>query len=184
MQSGFQLYNLANDPLELINLFDIDVNVSSYLSGPLWKNYHKSNNSLPEAASILFGLYLQEEKAKGYHRSQYPKKFWPMLSMINSANFDQKRYWYKKNMKTKSCSIDRPEPRLDDYLENMKVGKDGVKRINHSYCKGLPRRLIGWKKSMTEFREDLQRGSTCKNNISKLLKVYSKLKSAHFSNIV
>ena len=30
-----------------------------------------------------FVRYKEEEEAKGYERSQFPKKFWPMLSQAN-----------------------------------------------------------------------------------------------------
>ena len=71
-----QLYNLANDPLELVNIF-YSQNVSHLLSGRLLELYENSGN-LQNATDEFFQSFLESEREKGYVRSKYPKKFWPM----------------------------------------------------------------------------------------------------------
>ena len=94
--AGPLLYNLKDDPLETTNIFD-QPNEANFLSDELFYIYRQQKKNLTLAAEVYFGKYMDTMRSKGYVKPKYPKKFWTMLSTMNSVNFKSDPYYYSKD---------------------------------------------------------------------------------------
>ena len=105
----------------MYNLFETGEKILQIiLDGPLGELYANNSYNLLIAADTYFGDFVSREKSRGYKRSKYPKKFWPMLSKINTSNFDAKSFWKddKKKTSENKCETKRnKQPVLEESLE-------------------------------------------------------------------